>query len=138
MSASRPVTREALIDGYVGAIRAKSADALADLYAPDAIHAFPFNHGEGGVLRGREAVRAFYQAAWGKTPVVVRDIRNLATFRADDGETVIAEFDIDAIHGGTGAAFTLACVVVARVRDGAIVSLRDYTDDLTIARMLGR
>jgi ketosteroid isomerase-like protein len=122
----------------LAAIRAKSADALADLYAPDAVHVFPFVHGEGAMLEGREAVRARYSAAWGRLAATVRRVGNLVTHRTGDGETIVAEFDIDLTLTQTGADVTLASIVVARVHGGLIQSLRDYTDDLTVARAFGR
>jgi uncharacterized protein (TIGR02246 family) len=137
-SSSGDTALEAIIERFLGAIRVRSADALADLYAPDAVHVFPFNHGEGAVLEGREAVRARYTAGWEQLPVAVRRVGKLVTHRCDDGETIVAEFDIDLTHTATGTDFTLATILVARIRDGAIVSLRDYTDDLTIARAFGR
>jgi ketosteroid isomerase-like protein len=129
---------EVVIERYLDAIRAKSADALADLYAPDAVHVFPFNHGEDAVLEGRETIRARYTAGWGRAAAAVRAVDRLVTHRCEDGETIVAEFDIDLTHTGTGADFTVATILVARIRNGAIVSLRDYNDALTIARALGR
>ncbi|HLY78005.1 MAG TPA: nuclear transport factor 2 family protein [Caulobacteraceae bacterium] len=138
MAASSARDAEAVIEGYLAAIRYKSADALADLYAPDAVHVFPFIHGEGRVLRGREAVRARYGALWGNLPATVRRVDNLVTHASNDGQTIVAEFEVDLTLAQTGADVTLASVVVAKVQAGLIQSLRDYTDDLTVARTFGR
>jgi len=53
LSAS-PAVRAA--ERYVAVAVGDGKGALADLFAPDAI----FHHPEGGVISGREAIRAFY------------------------------------------------------------------------------
>ncbi|MFI0715123.1 YybH family protein [Streptomyces inhibens] len=55
-----------ILDRFHRAMLDKSADDLADLYAPDAVHEFPFLFPSVPErYEGREEVRAGYRAAWG-------------------------------------------------------------------------
>ncbi|MGC5413307.1 nuclear transport factor 2 family protein, partial [Streptomyces sp. DT225] len=59
-------TPREVLTRYYQAMIDKSPDALADLYAVDAVHEFPFaSPGFPPRFEGREAVRAGYRAAWG-------------------------------------------------------------------------
>lgn len=123
---------------YHSAMIDLSADDLADLYAVDAVHEFPFV-APGGLSRldGREQVRAGYTAAWGALPARVTDIRNVVIHETADPELIVSEQDI-ACTADSGTDFTLACVLVMRVHDGQITHLRDYADALGAALALGR
>ncbi|MFI9722885.1 nuclear transport factor 2 family protein [Streptomyces sp. NPDC052396] len=47
-----------------------SVDDLADLYAPDAVHEFPFTApGFPPRFEGRDQIRDAYRAAWSASPV---------------------------------------------------------------------
>ena len=51
---------------------------------------------------------------------------------------IVAEFDYAGTVIATGAAFTVPCVFVLRVRDGLIVESRDYIDHVAMARARGQ
>jgi ketosteroid isomerase-like protein len=127
-----------LLGRYHQAMLDKSADDLADLYAEDALHEFPFTHGDGAVLRGREAIRARYTAVWGRMPFELVAVENLVTHPMTDPDMLVAEQDLRVRDTATGAVFVASFVLVMTVRGGQIVRLRDYTDDLTFARATGR
>jgi uncharacterized protein len=55
-----------------------------------------------------------------------------------DPEVVIAEFDYDGQVTTTGHSFRVANVQMLRVRNGKIVSSRDYHDHLAIAAAPGQ
>lgn len=129
------MTPAEIITRYNRAIIDKSAEALAALYAEDAVHETPFSHG--APIAGRTALRDTYAKAWGEAPVTVRGIRDVVVHEASDGAVVVEE-SIDLTNSETGADFTAATVLVMRVADGLIAHMRDYTDNLTIARALGR
>ncbi|HVW93830.1 MAG TPA: nuclear transport factor 2 family protein [Devosia sp.] len=127
-----------ILSRYHGAMRAKAPDQLADLYAEDAVHELPFDHTPDGILRGRAAVRARYAAAWSVAPVEVRDITNVKLHQTVEPDLVVAEQDLELTNTTNGHHFVAATVLVMRVRNGEIVHMRDYTDNLTIATELGR
>jgi len=124
---------------YHQAMLAVSADALADLYAVDGIHEFPLTApGRPPRYNGREEIRAGYGAAWGASPARVNEIRNVVVHETADPEVIVAEQEVAATVTTTGQPFTLAFLLVMRVRDGLIVHLRDYMDALGAAHALGR
>jgi ketosteroid isomerase-like protein len=51
---------------------------------------------------------------------------------------IVAEFEYQGTVAETGEPFALPGIFVLRVRDGEIVSSRDYFDHLTSARVRGR
>jgi ketosteroid isomerase-like protein len=77
---------------YYQAMLDKSPDDLADLYATEAVHEFPFTSpGFPARFEGREAVRAGYRAAWGASPAEVQEVRRVAAYETADPEVIIAE-----------------------------------------------
>jgi ketosteroid isomerase-like protein len=57
---------------------------------------------------------------------------NVVVRETDDAEVVVAEFDYRVHHRVTGRTFEAANIQVLRVRDGLIVSSRDYHDHLAL------
>jgi len=116
---------------YRQAMLTLDADALADLYAPDAVHEFPFRFpGFPAQYEGREAVRAGYRAAWAATPARPTEVAETAVHRSTDPEVLVVEQTVRGeITGGHGD-FAIAGLLVMRVRDGLIVHARDYMDGL--------
>lgn len=122
---------EEIVTGYHAAMLHKSADELADLYAEDGLHEFPF----GGLppFEGREAVRAGYRAMWGAAPFEAREVRRVALHRTEDPEVVVVEQDAHVTAGGQ--LVTVPGLLVLRIRDGRITHARDYMDTSAIARV---
>ncbi|MEV7022643.1 nuclear transport factor 2 family protein [Kitasatospora sp. NPDC093558] len=124
---------------YRQAILDKDADALADLYAPDAVHEFPFLYpGMPERHEGREAVRAGYRAAWGASPAQPDEIREVAVHRSTDPEVITVEQVVAGTIAGTDRRFSAPGLLVIRVRAGRIVHVRDYMDGLGVAHAMGR
>lgn len=109
---------------------------LADLYAPDVVVEQPMMPPRRLRIEGREEVRRHFEAAarsgFAITP------RHVVMHRTIDPEVVIAEFDYDLRHTGTGRTTTSANIQVMRIRDGLIVASRDYHDHLRFAALAGR
>ncbi|MCX4450346.1 nuclear transport factor 2 family protein [Streptomyces sp. NPDC087866] len=128
--------REALA-AYHRAMLDKSADDLADLYAPDALHEFPFTApGFPPRYEGREAVRAGYRAVWGASPVRIDEVRTVSSYETADPEVIVAEH----VVVGTipaGASFAVPGLLVLRVRHGLITHVRDYMDTAALAAARG-
>ncbi|GAA2902429.1 nuclear transport factor 2 family protein [Nonomuraea rubra] len=120
-----------IVTGFHAAMRHKSADELAGLYAEDGLHEFPF--GEMAPLEGREAVRESYRAMWGATPFEADEVRRVSLHRTEDPEVVVVE---QTVHGTAGGReLTVPGLLVLRIRDGRIVHARDYMDFSAIARI---
>ncbi|MFI0898359.1 nuclear transport factor 2 family protein [Streptomyces sp. NPDC020983] len=118
-----------VLDRYYQAMLDKSADDLADLYAADALHEFPFRApGFPPSFEGREAVRAGYRAAWDASPVRVEEIRRTAVHQTTNPEVIVAEQVVLATVPATGASFGVPGLLVLRVHGGRISHVRDYID----------
>ncbi|MFJ2721633.1 nuclear transport factor 2 family protein [Streptomyces sp. NPDC087437] len=78
---------------YHRAMLDKSADDLADLYAADAVHEFPFLGFPGMPERyqGREEVRAGYRAARGASPAQPQKIHDVLVHESIDPEVITVE-----------------------------------------------
>jgi ketosteroid isomerase-like protein len=101
---------------------------LAGLYEEDAVVDQPFALPEPVRLVGREALRAHFNSpAAGGIKLTASDI---VVHRTDDPEVVVVEWDY-AING----AGKLANVQFLRVRDGLIVSTRDYHNHAAIGSL---
>ncbi|HEX5497359.1 MAG TPA: nuclear transport factor 2 family protein [Mycobacteriales bacterium] len=113
--------------------------ALADLYAPDAVHHFPFRFpGFPDRYDGREQVRAGYRAAWHSHPVRPTGIREVVVHQGADPEVIVGEFALSGRVTATGGPFSLNGVLMLRVRDGLITEVRDYLDALAVTTQLGK
>jgi uncharacterized protein len=139
---SGPTTRSArtpreVLARYHQAMRDKSPDDLAELYAVDAVHEFPFTSpGFPPRSEGREAVRAGYRAAWGASPVQVKEIADITVHETLAPDVLVAEqVAVAALPGG--GTVTVPGPLVLRVRDGLLVHVRDYLDGFGVARARG-
>jgi hypothetical protein len=104
---------------------AKDVDAIADLYCPDATHAFPFREGA-PVIAGREAIRRHLAAGFGQAPVSFSGIKDAVVHHTDDPHTVVVECRFDGTVTSTGAVFQPPYVEVLTEREGLIGAVRDY------------
>lgn len=105
-------------------------DGQADLYAQDGTLELPFAPpGMPRCIRGREEIRKFLVAAGQRARRAGRRIVRydpLVVHETTDHEVIVAEFDLHGEVAATGAAYRMPFIQVLRVRDGEIVSMRDY------------
>ncbi|MGE5335596.1 MAG: nuclear transport factor 2 family protein [Nitrososphaerota archaeon] len=105
-------------------------DGQADLYAVDGVLDLPFApSGMPHRIRGREAIRALLAAAGQRARQAGRKITRydpLVIHDTADPEVIIAEFDLHGEVTPTGAVYRMPFIQVLRVRNGEIVSMRDY------------
>ncbi|MGP2442128.1 nuclear transport factor 2 family protein [Streptomyces sp. JW3] len=87
-------------------------------------------------FEGREAVRAGYRAAWGASPVQVKEIADITVHETLAPDVLIAEQVVVAALPG-GGTVTVPGLLVLRVRDGLLVHVRDYLDGFGVARARG-
>ncbi|MDT0469471.1 nuclear transport factor 2 family protein [Streptomyces gibsoniae] len=111
-------------------------EELPDLYAEhtDVVH--PFDPLRAPALRTREELREHF-APHGHRPHLIRRPANITIHATADPEVIVAEFEYQGTVAETGEKFALPGIFVMRVRDGQIVSSRDYFDHLTAARIRG-
>ena len=133
---SGPATPRAVFDRLITGIAEGRFADLADLYAEDAVVEQPFMLPVPATIRGRDEVRHHFTRAVGG-PIDLRP-RNVVVHETTDPEVVIAEYDYDVRHTGTGRQSTVANVQVLRIRDGLIVETRDYHDHVRLAAVAGQ
>ncbi|WP_255949414.1 nuclear transport factor 2 family protein [Streptomyces odontomachi] len=117
----------------------KSLDAMAELFADDAVLEFPFTRpGIPSRLAGRAEIADFMRANWERSPLRYRAYRNVVVHDTGDPEVVIVEEEATGTAATTGQDFALPHIAVLRVRDGHIVHFRDYVNVLAAAEASGR
>ncbi|MGW0857963.1 nuclear transport factor 2 family protein [Streptomyces sp. NPDC002690] len=131
-------TPRAVLERYHRAMLSMSADDLADLYAVDAVHEFPFTSpGLPARFEGREEVRAGYRAAWGASPAEVTELRDVTVHETGDPGVIIAEHVVVGSLPARDLTFTVPGLLILHVRDGLIVRVRDYMDGFGVAASRG-
>jgi uncharacterized protein len=120
---------------------AYDANGFADLFASDGVMEFPFGWAAAGLppcLEGREQIRRHMEAALSRSWESGRRFLgydDLVVHETGDPEVIIVEFDL---HGHTpaGKPYQVPYVQVFRVRDGQIVSMRDYFSSERLAALV--
>jgi ketosteroid isomerase-like protein len=113
---------------------------LPELYAEQTNVVHPFDPLRAPALRTRDEIREHFglgaQSA-GPRPAQ-RQVANVTIHETTDPEVIVAEFEYQGTAAGTGEPYALPGIFVLRVRDGEIVSSRDYFDHVTSARVRGK
>ncbi|MEU6553215.1 nuclear transport factor 2 family protein [Streptomyces sp. NPDC046915] len=111
-------------------------EELPELYAEhtDVLH--PFDPLRAPALRTREELREHF-APTDTGHHLIRRPANITVHETLDPEVIVAEFEYEGTVAETGEEFALPGIFVMRVRDGRIVSSRDYFDHLSAARIRG-
>lgn len=133
--ASSPSPKEVFL-ALVHGVAQGRWDDLPDLYAEETHVTHPFHPLRGPALRTRDELREHFRPT-GAGPQLQRRATNITIHETADPEVIVAEFEYQGIVD-TGQPFTLPGIFVLRVRDGKIVSSRDYFDHLTAARIRGQ
>jgi uncharacterized protein len=113
-------------------------DDLPGLYAEhtDVVH--PLDPFRAPALLTRQQLRDHFAGAGDALGDVRFEPANIVIHETADPEVIVAEFEYRGTVPATGEPFVLPGIFVIRVRDGQIVSSRDYADHLGVARVLGR
>jgi ketosteroid isomerase-like protein len=120
-------------------VQAGQSIAFADLFAPDGVMEFPFSAPPmPRRLEGREAIRTFYGAASRVRDLFEIEGGDVVIHETANPDVVVAEIEHHGTSHVTGGPYRVDTVGVIEVRDGEIVSYRDYMDPLTMARLTGR
>jgi uncharacterized protein len=128
-----------VLRAFHDAMKAKSADTLADLYAVDGTHELPFyTPNQPRVLEGRERVRDTYRRAWADHPLDIERIEDVFVHEGEDREVVVGQWKAQALVRASGKGVEITGLLVLRVRNGLIVHTRDFMDAMGIAKALGR
>ncbi|MFJ2864441.1 nuclear transport factor 2 family protein [Kitasatospora sp. NPDC087314] len=104
---------------------------LAGLYAEDAVVETVFEPVGPRRIQGRAALAERFAEVAASSPVELTP-RNVVIRVTDDPEVIVAEWDYQVHHRVTGRTFEAANIQVLRIRDGLIVSSRDFHDHLAL------
>jgi uncharacterized protein len=118
-----------IADGNLGEVPGLYAEQI------DVVH--PFDPLRGAPLHSRDQLRQRMEALAAR-PRQRRRVGNVTIHETTDPEVIVAEFEYQGTSPDTGEPYALPAIFVLRVRDGEIVSSRDYHDHLTSARAGGR
>jgi uncharacterized protein len=110
---------------------------LPSLYAEQTHVVHPFDPLRPAPLRTRAELREHF-APTGAGPAMDRRPANITIHQTADPEVIVAEFEYQGTIAGTGEPYAVPAIFVLRVRNGEIVSSRDYFDHLTAARVRGQ
>jgi uncharacterized protein len=121
----------------VNGIADGNLDEVPGLYAEqiDVVH--PFDPLRGAPLRSRDELRE-RMGSLAARPRQRRRVGNVTIHETTDPEVIVAEFEYQGTDADTGEPYALPAIFVLRVRNGEIVSSRDYHDHLASARVGGR
>jgi uncharacterized protein len=127
-----------LLDRLHSASISQDAQGLADLYAPDAVHEFPFiTPGAPPRIEGRAAIAEFNAMVYRHLPFAYSEYRTIATHQVSD-TVLIVEQQAVGTNTATGAPFVLPNLWVIEIdQQGLITNLRDYVNPAAITEALG-
>jgi ketosteroid isomerase-like protein len=111
-------------------------DELPSLYAERTHVVHPFDPRRAPALRTRDELREHFRPT-DASPRLHRRAANITIHQTTDPELIVAEFEYQGTVADTGEPYALPGIFVLRVRNGEIVSSRDYFDHLTAARIRG-
>lgn len=112
-------------------------DELPGLYAEQTHVVHPFDPLRAPALRTRDELREHFRPT-DASPRLHRRPADITIHETTDPEVIIAEFEYQGTVADTGEQFAQPAIFVLRVRDGEIISSRDYFDHLTAARIRGQ
>jgi ketosteroid isomerase-like protein len=134
---SRPQTPREVFLALVTGVAEERWDELPELYAEETDVLHPIDPFRGPALRTRDQLREHFTPT-SAGPRLRRRVENVTVHETADPEVVVAEFEYHGTVVETGEPFVQPGIFVLRVRDGEIVSSRDYLDHVTSMRVRGR
>jgi ketosteroid isomerase-like protein len=121
----------AVFEQVLRAIQDVRMDDYADLFAADACFEAPFAPpGVPRRIQGREAIRVFVRTAAERLRAAPPQwqFRSIVVHETTDPDVIVTEFEV---HGvAAGDPYQFSNLQVMTVREGRIVSLRDYWNPL--------
>ncbi len=110
---------------------------LPQLYAEQTHVVHPFDPAGQPPLSSRAAIQDHFTVPADAPPLPRRTVENVVIHDTADPEVIVAEFEYHGDAVDTGDPVIVPAIFVMRVRDGEIVSSRDYLDHLASARWWG-
>ncbi|OUD01298.1 nuclear transport factor 2 family protein [Streptomyces swartbergensis] len=128
---SAPTTPADLYRHSLRLLLEKDIPAWVGLWAEDGVMEFPFAPpGRPRRLEGKEAVAAYMRPY--PDHIDLHDFPDLRIHRTSDPETIVAEMRGIGRLVKTDSPYDMTYIAVVTVRDGLIVSYRDYWNPLAV------
>ncbi|MEU5781259.1 nuclear transport factor 2 family protein [Micromonospora lupini] len=130
------VTSRDVAEQILRASRAQDTEGFVGLLAPDCRIEWPYRPaGLPAGVQGREQIREFLTGQ-ANGLVTFDEYRNTTIHETTDPEVVIVEYEAHGTVVPTGAPLHQTIIAVLRIRDGLVVSYRDYLNPLVLAEAL--
>jgi uncharacterized protein len=123
---TQPLTPREVFHQLVQGVAERRWDDVLRLYADDTFVEHPLDPLGAPPLRGRAALRDHFRAGGDPESELRLRPSNITVHETTDPEVIVAEFEYHATLVATGETQRLPCVFVMRIRDGQIVTSRDY------------
>ena len=112
----------------------RQAEILDECYAEDVVVEHPFMIPEPTTTKGREQLRV--RATNLKNLPITMEIANVVVHETADPEVIVGEFESRITSKQTGKRITTRNILVLRVRNGLVVSSRDYHNHALLAKFI--
>ncbi|WP_245716246.1 nuclear transport factor 2 family protein [Micromonospora humi] len=125
-----------VVERVLRAGREQDVEAFVALMAPEGYIEWPFRPaGVPGRVQGHAQIRRHLTEA-ANALVTIDEHRDLVLHETTDPEVVVVEYEARGSVVATDAPFEQTVIAVFRVRDGRIVSYRDYINPLALLAAL--
>ena len=111
------------------------AEILDECYAEDVVVEHPFMIPEPTTTKGREQLRVRVTNL--KNLPITMEIADVVVHETADPEVIVGEFESRITSKQTGKRIATRNIMVLRVRNGLIVSSRDYHNHALLASFIG-
>jgi hypothetical protein len=129
-------TSREVVEQVLRAGREMDTETFVSLIAPDGYLEWPYRPaGIPDRVEGRAQIREFLTTQ-AKGLVRFDEYRNTVIHETTDPEVVIVEYDVYGTVIPTGAPLRQSIIAVLRIRDGLVVSYRDYLNPLVLTETL--
>src|SRR5262245_22752477 len=125
MTSDRTLSPREVFLALVNGVADGRWDELPGLYAEQTHVTHPFHPQRAPALRTRDELREHFRPT-PAGPRLHRRPANITIHQTTDPEVIVAEFEYRGTVADTGEPFVLPGIFVLRVRNGEIVSSRDY------------
>jgi ketosteroid isomerase-like protein len=130
------VTSREIVERMLRAGREMDIEAFVGLMAPDGCIEWPYRPaGVPARLQGRAEIREFLTGS-AKAFIRFDEYRDVVVHETTDTEVVIVEYEVHGTVIATGTPFRQTVIAVFRVRDGQVLTYRDYVNPLPLAEAL--
>jgi len=123
-----------LVDHGIDLLLEHDMAGFAGLWAEDGVLEFPFaGPGYPKRVEGRDAIREYLRDY--PNLLDVREVVAKTVHETTDPAVVVAEFTVAGVVVATGKPYRFSYIAVITIRDGEIVSYRDYWNPLHVQEL---